>query len=216
MNYVSLRHAILGFLALEPTTGYTLRQRFEGSVGSFWTATQSQIYRELHELERGGLVEVEVIPQEGKPPRKVYRANEVGHAELRAWLAAPVGPAQLRDPFLLKLVFAADAPPEVVEGLFDHFEAELVERRAEYRARLGMAEIFALARSEREAELWRISIENGLAWCEAQLSWAASARARLRAVPPGPRAARRKGKGSFDEKTNGKSNNNKKKKGSSS
>jgi PadR family transcriptional regulator AphA len=192
MNSVSLRHAILGFLGLEPTTGYTLRQRFEGSVGSFWTATQSQIYRELHELERGGLVEVEVIPQEGKPPRKVYRATAAGRTELEEWLAAPVGPVQIRDPFLLKLVFAAEAPPEVVEGLFDHFEAELAERRSEYRARLGMAEIFALARSEREAVLWRISIENGLAWCEAQLTWAASARARLRATPPGTRADHRK------------------------
>ena len=46
---VSLRAAILGFLAIEPTTGYTLKQRFDGSVGSFWTATQSQIYRELYE-----------------------------------------------------------------------------------------------------------------------------------------------------------------------
>jgi len=199
MNSVSLRHAILGFLELEPTTGYTLRQRFEGSVGSFWTATQSQIYRELHELERGGLVAAEVIPQDGKPPRKVYRNTAAGRTELQAWLAAPVGPMQLRDPFLLKLVFAAEAPPEVVEGLFEHYEAELLQRRAEYRARLGMAEIFALARSEREAELWRLGIENGLAWCEAQLAWAAIARARLRAVPPGPRGRRRsekKGRGS--------------------
>lgn len=191
MNTVSLRHAILGFLALEPTTGYTLRQRFEGSVGSFWTATQSQIYRELHELERGGRVAVEVIPQEGKPPRKVYRNTAAGRAELEEWLAAPVGPVQLRDPFLLKLVFAAEAPPEVVEGLFQHYEAELSQRRAEYRARLGMTEIFALARSEREAVLWRLGIENGLAWCEAQLAWAKAARAELRAVPPGARTQRR-------------------------
>lgn len=200
MNSVSLRHAILGFLELEATTGYTLRQRFEGSVGSFWTATQSQIYRELHELERGGMVEVEVIPQEGKPPRKVYRVTTAGRSELQAWLAAPVGPVQLRDPFLLKLVFAAEAPPEVVEGLFEHYEAELSQRRAEYRARLGMAEIFALARSEREAVLWRLSIENGLAWCEAQLRWAADARTRLRAVPPGPRRSRREAAGKTHEK----------------
>lgn len=192
---MSLRHAILGFLELEATTGYTLRQRFEGSVGSFWTATQSQIYRELHELERGGMVEVEVIPQEGKPPRKVYRLTAAGHTELQEWLAAPVGPVQLRDPFLLKLVFAAEAPPAVVEGLFEHYEAELSQRQGEYRARLRMTEIFALARSKREAELWRLSIENGLAWCEAQLAWAAAARARLRAVPPEPRSKRRKGKG---------------------
>ena len=49
--HMSLKYAILGFLALEPVSGYTLRQRFEGSVSSFWSVTQSQIYRELKALE---------------------------------------------------------------------------------------------------------------------------------------------------------------------
>jgi PadR family transcriptional regulator AphA len=189
---VSLRHAILGFLELEPATGYTLRQRFEGSVGSFWTATQSQIYRELHDLERDGLVEGEVIPQEGKPPRKVYALTAGGRVELQEWLAAPVGPTQIRDPFLLKLVFAAPAPPQVVDALLEHYVGELSERRVEYEARLAMREIFALARSEREATLWRLSIENGLAWCDAQLAWASRARTELGAVGHELRPARRK------------------------
>jgi PadR family transcriptional regulator, regulatory protein AphA len=192
MDCVSLRHAILGFLELEPTTGYTLRQRFEGSVGSFWTATQSQIYRELHGLERGGLVGAEVVPQAGKPSRKVYALTAAGRTALAEWLAAPVDPAQIRDPFLLKLVFAAAAPPERVDGLLDHYVAELSQRRAEYEARLAMREIFALARSEREATLWRLSIDNGLAWCDAQLAWAARARAQLGAVRHEPRSTRRK------------------------
>ena len=57
---MSLRQAILGFLDLERTTGYTLGQRFSGSDGSFWSGTQSQIYRELHDLERAGLTRAEV------------------------------------------------------------------------------------------------------------------------------------------------------------
>ena len=107
MTLVSLKHAILGFIDLEPATGYTLAQRFDGSTASFWSATQSQIYRELHDLERAGLVECEVIPQPGKPSRKLYKLTRAGSLELSSWLAAPVEPLQLRDPFLLKFVFAA-------------------------------------------------------------------------------------------------------------
>ena len=176
---MSLRHAILGFLDLDPTTGYTLGQRFSGSVGSFWTATQSQIYRELHDLEREGLVRVEVQPQDGKPARKVYHLTGAGQAAREAWLQAPLGLATLRDPFLVRFVFSADAPPEVLDGLLAEVLAEFEARRAEYAARLQSHEIFALARSPREALLWRLSIEQGLAWCEAQITWARHARAAL-------------------------------------
>ncbi|HEU4582759.1 MAG TPA: PadR family transcriptional regulator [Polyangiaceae bacterium] len=180
---MSLRQAILGFLELEPTTGYTLGQRFSGSVGSFWTATQSQIYRELHQLERDGLAQVEVVPQAGKPPRKVYSLTEPGRAELARLLEAASEPLVLRDPFLLGFVFSADVPPERLDALLEQHGAELAARQQEYRARLGSPQIFSLARSEREAALWRLSLENGLGWCEAQLAWVARARSELAALP---------------------------------
>jgi len=181
-----LRHAILGFVALDPTSGYTLRQRFEGSVRSFWSATQSQIYRELHELEATGLVQVEVVPQEGKPARKIYSITTQGRAELARWLAEPVEPAQLRDAFLLKFVFAAELPPALLEGHLTRIAATLEATRVEYRARLDHPQIFSLARSERERVLWRLSIENGLEWCDAQLGWIARARRELAGVGTAP------------------------------
>lgn len=179
MVHVSLKHAILGFLELEPTTGYTLQQRFEGSLRSFWTATQSQIYRELHALEAAKQVDLEVQPQQGKPPRKVYTLTAAGKAELRRWLEQPVEPPQLRDPLLLKFVFAADVSPEIIDRMLADYVAGLEATRGEYQARLKSREIFMLARSERERVLWELSIENGLAWCEAQIGWGKRARRRL-------------------------------------
>lgn len=180
---VSLRCAILGFLEIEPSTGYILLQRFEGSVGSFWSATQSQIYRELHALEKAGQVALEVVPQDGKPARKVYSLTAAGRAELKRWLNQPVEPAQLRDPLLLKLVFAADMEPAQLNQVLSQYVDSLRVTRVEYQARLGAKEIFALARSPREALLWQLSIENGLAWCEAQLAWAEQAMKRLARAP---------------------------------
>ncbi len=176
---MSLRAAILGFLRLEPTSGYLLRKRFEGSVGSFWSVTQSQIYRELHALERDGLVTSRREVGDGKPDRLVYALSKRGRSELDAWLHAPVEAVHLRHPLLLKLVFAADVEPRIVDDVLARYAESITATRTEYVARLSMKEIFALARSKREATIWRLSIEHGLAWCDAELAWVAKARRAL-------------------------------------
>jgi hypothetical protein len=51
----------------------------------------------------------------------------------------------------------------------------------EYAARLKDEAIFSLARSEREAAIWRLSIEHGVAWCDAELAW-------IERAAPHPRA----------------------------
>jgi PadR family transcriptional regulator, regulatory protein AphA len=176
---MSLRAAILGFLRLEPTSGYMLRKRFEGSVGSFWSVTQSQIYRELHALERSGAVVCEREPGEGKPDRLVYALSARGSSELDEWLAAPVEPVHLRHPLLLKFVFSANVKPAVLDEILAKYGASISATRDDYVARLGTKEIFALARSKREAILWRLAIEHGLAWCDAELAWLDKARREL-------------------------------------
>ena len=168
---MSLRGAILGFLALEPTSGYALKQRFDGSVGSFWSATQSQIYRELHQLARDGLVAMEARAQSGRPDSKHYSLTKRGHEALAAWLDEPLDPLLLRHPLLLKVVFAAQLPPKQLDRLLAGYAEGLHERRAEYQRRLDDPRIFDLARSARERTLWRLSIEHGLVWCDTELAW---------------------------------------------
>jgi DNA-binding PadR family transcriptional regulator len=183
---MSLRSAILGFLEIEPTSGYTLKQRFDGSVRSFWSATQSQIYRELHALERKRLVRVESVRGKGKPDRKVYSLTEAGRTALAAWLAEPLEPLELRHPLLLKLVFAADLPPKTLDGILAAYAQGMEATRAEYTDRLGDERIFALARSPRERAIWRLSIEHGVAWCDAELRWVAGVRTTLGTDRGGP------------------------------
>jgi PadR family transcriptional regulator AphA len=192
MSLVSLRAAILGFLSLEPTTGYSLKQRFEGSVGSFWTVTQSQIYRELHALERDGLVVAHREAGEGKPDRKVYELSAAGRATLHDWLREPLEPLQLRHPLLLKFVFSAEVEPGELDAVLARYRESLARTREEYAARLSAQEIFALARSRREAQIWRLSIEHGLAWCDAELGWVDRARQTL--GKPAKQSPRRRSK----------------------
>jgi DNA-binding PadR family transcriptional regulator len=176
---VSLRAAILGFLRLEAMSGYTLRQRFEGSVGSFWTVTQSQIYRELHALTGDGKVQLHREPGDGKPDRKIYSLTQQGEVELEEWLRAPIEPMQLRHPLLLKLVFASELAPAVLDDVLAQYERALSATRADYAARVGAKEIFSLARTKREAAIWRLSIEHGLEWVDMEIQWIQRARREL-------------------------------------
>jgi PadR family transcriptional regulator, regulatory protein AphA len=168
---MSLRGAILGFLSLDPTTGYTLKQRFDGSVRSFWSATQSQIYRELYALEDEGLVESKVQAGRGRPDKKVYSLTRSGRTAFKEWLAQPLPPLELRHPLLLKLVFAAEMDPGALEAVLTSYADAMREREREYRLRLDDKRIFSLARSARERALWQLSIEHGLDWCRMEIAW---------------------------------------------
>jgi DNA-binding PadR family transcriptional regulator len=83
MTTVSLRHALLGLLAVQPATGYELAQKFEASLGTAWHASHSQIYPELARLLAAGLIEV---VGEGARNSRTYAVTDAGHTEIRDWL----------------------------------------------------------------------------------------------------------------------------------
>lgn len=80
---MSLRHAVLGLLSIEPSTGYELTRRFDGSVANAWHASHSQIYPVLSSMERDGLIEV---ASEGARRSRTWAVTDAGRAELRRWL----------------------------------------------------------------------------------------------------------------------------------
>jgi len=102
---MSLKHAILGFLEFQPRSGYDLKKEFERSVAHFWPAQHSQIYGTLARLQDGGLVTVELVPQTGKPDRKVYTITSAGEHELRAWLLDDTIPLFNRSAFQIQTFF---------------------------------------------------------------------------------------------------------------
>src|SRR4051795_10802555 len=80
---MSLRHAMLGLLAVEPATGYELTRKFDKSISNAWHASHSQIYPELARLEDEGMVEVVA---EGARNSKTWALTDAGREELRRWL----------------------------------------------------------------------------------------------------------------------------------
>jgi DNA-binding PadR family transcriptional regulator len=80
---MSLRHAVLGLLAVQPTTGYDLAQRFDRSLANAWHASHSQIYPELARLHDAGMVEV---VGEGARRSRTWAVTPQGREELRRWM----------------------------------------------------------------------------------------------------------------------------------
>ncbi len=103
---MSLKHAILGFLAYKPLSGYDLKNAFDSSVRHFWPANQSQIYRTLAGLNEAGLVEQEVIERDDRLDLKIYHITEPGREELHRWLSTPLPTQDFREPFLIQVYFA--------------------------------------------------------------------------------------------------------------
>ena len=130
---MSLKHAILGFLAIGPETGYELKKRFDRTVGGFWHADQSRIYRTLDSLLEEDLVSQGFVAQSGRPDRKPYQITERGREALLRWLKDSHAGSPHRNEFLIQLFFA---------GLLDDEEAVQVlkEKRSRILRTLGSFE----------------------------------------------------------------------------
>jgi DNA-binding PadR family transcriptional regulator len=113
---MALEHAIMVSLAERVGSGYELARRFERSIGFFWAATHQQIYRVLKRMNEAGWVEVETVPQDGRPDKKVYTVSPLGHDELRRWLAEPTDPAPMRNELAVKLRGASLGDAAVLLG----------------------------------------------------------------------------------------------------
>ena len=100
---MALEHAILVALSEQASTGYDLARRFDKSIGQFWTATHQQVYKVLGRMEADGWVTGTVVPQEGRPDKKVYELTPDGRAELRSWLSEPAAPETTRSELAVKI-----------------------------------------------------------------------------------------------------------------
>ncbi|WCB94640.1 transcriptional regulator [Baekduia alba] len=100
---MSLRHAMLGLLAVEPATGYDLTRKFDKSISNAWHASHSQIYPELAKLEDAGMVEV---VSEGARRSKTWALTDAGREELRRWLVEVEPSRQQRNESALRTFLA--------------------------------------------------------------------------------------------------------------
>ncbi len=83
---MSLRMSILGLVSYKEMTGYDIYKLFDSSLKFFFSAQQSQVYRELSALKKEGYVKERREEQENRPVRKLISITEEGEKALDEWL----------------------------------------------------------------------------------------------------------------------------------
>ncbi|TXH42130.1 MAG: PadR family transcriptional regulator [Actinobacteria bacterium] len=83
----TLEGIVLAILDGRPAYGYEITEELRAR--GFTDMADGTVYALLIRIERRGLVEVEKVPSTKGPPRKVFRLNDAGRAQLaefwQAW-----------------------------------------------------------------------------------------------------------------------------------
>lgn len=109
---MALAHTILTLLLNHPASGYDISKRFEDGISCYWNASQQQIYRELTKMAKAGLVDRRIVPQEGKPNKKIYSITEAGRQKILDWTLQPTEPTVIREDLMVRILAAPHVPPE--------------------------------------------------------------------------------------------------------
>ena len=111
---MALAHTILATLGDNAFSGYDLWKEFSECSNHYWQASQQQIYRELTKLETQGAIASEIVPQEGRPDKKLYRITKEGKETLTQWIGEPSEPMAIREEVLVKVLSGHLVPSEVI------------------------------------------------------------------------------------------------------
>lgn len=98
-------------------SGYDIKKYVQTALRAVTNASYGTLYPALHQLLKEGAVEVQEIPQENRPAKKVYQITSLGRQELLAWLQQPPDDDRVRREFLLKLYLAEHHAPDQLPGL---------------------------------------------------------------------------------------------------
>ena len=130
---MDVKTVCLGMLTDGPASGYDLKKEFESSFAHFFAAGYGSIYPALSALAEDDLVHCELVPQEGKPDRKVYRITDAGRAFLLEALENTAPCHKVRSEFLATMCFAHLMRPEVVEEVLDNRLADIARYQELFR-----------------------------------------------------------------------------------
>ncbi|AUM14276.1 hypothetical protein Kalk_18415 [Ketobacter alkanivorans] len=176
-SFMSLKHVLLMVLKKQSATGYGITKWFDGPLGYFWDTSHQRVYRALAKLHEDGWVRFDVVPQQGKPDKKVYEVTPLGEKALNDWMLKPLPLPQVNEPYLVKL-FSADL--RYIDALIAEARARLADHEA-LLADYQKVEQMYFADSEQtpEQRIMYLTLKRGLIYEEGNIRWASEALATL-------------------------------------
>lgn len=179
---MSLQNALLGILTYSPMNGYYLGKIFDKSINYSWTASLSQIYRELGVLEKKGFVTSCIQQQDDRPDKKIYSITEDGKRVFNEWLVAfpETFSSPKRDEFMLRIFFGSKIGNEELIIQLKKF----IEERENFRDIMaeGKEKIIKMSKimknvtdessMKNDKLYWRFIVKRALMSNEALIEWA--------------------------------------------
>ncbi|HLI54853.1 MAG TPA: helix-turn-helix transcriptional regulator [Acidimicrobiales bacterium] len=176
--------ALLGLLRAGPRSGYDLVSEAQTVIGNFWTITRSQVYRELADLDRRGLVRRgEVGPRDRQP----FELTDLGRAAFRQWVNTDPEPENLRIPLLLRLTFLDEVEPGCLQTMLSEHRAVHARRLERYR------ELDRQLTARGVPDEHRVTLGYGISYEEAVLRWFDNLPAVLKGLAGSPTPPRSRG-----------------------
>ncbi|MBU2547813.1 MAG: PadR family transcriptional regulator [Proteobacteria bacterium] len=128
----------LGFLMSGPKTGYQLRT-ITKKVLPFYPISLNQIYPMLRKLEKAGYVEKDVVPQQGRPDKNVFRLTRSGRERFLNKLVGDPVPLDHGLPFTERAYFFRFLEPaRVIEAFEEEVRALELQLAEVERGREGI------------------------------------------------------------------------------
>ncbi|MFO7190767.1 MULTISPECIES: PadR family transcriptional regulator [Thermocrispum] len=126
--------AVLGLLHDGPATGGELVAAARQRYGAFFSVTRSQVYRELPELARAGLVRP---GKRGARASQQYVLTPAGRTAFKQWLKSAAAADHLRSTMLLRLVNAhrltGRQRAAVVDEVRAHYQEAIAQAKSAAR-----------------------------------------------------------------------------------
>jgi DNA-binding PadR family transcriptional regulator len=162
---MSLKYALLGFLAESPKYGYEIKQKFEEALGNVWSVSYGQLYPTLRRLSELEWVTKKTAPGKKAAEKNIYSLTPKGRKKLDEWLLRPLRSSyKVKDEFTLKFLFFNKLPRELVLEYLRSQLGRTVEQRDSFQRALDST------RGELDFFLQAI-IRKGIVHLEAEIRW---------------------------------------------
>ena len=168
---MALREVILTVLAHRSMTGYEIARNFDETLSWFWRASHQQIYRELARLDREKCVSFKVVPQQGKPDKKVYGITRHGRSELKRWITAPTDQPNPQSDLLVKVVASSLLDKRALRAEINRVAAVTASVLAQLRTMRRECVAQSLAKLTPYDQALYLALKRGLLFVEAQTAW---------------------------------------------
>ena len=162
-------YAILGMLAMEPMSGYDMKQFVSETIHYFWQQSYGQIYPTLKNLRERKLVTRKVEHHKGRPDRHVYSITATGRKLLEEWLREETDPEPTRIELLLKLFFSEHVEPSVSLDQISHYRKYHQDKLTTYR--LIEKRLKDEAAEASHYPYWMATVRMGIHVARARIKW---------------------------------------------